>query len=217
MIKGIFYAGMPERKMSERKSYRRKVQEVIDGNTFGVQRRVEGSRYIRVAGLHSPERDEDGFDKAKQRLERIEGEIVTIKPIRRTAGRKLIARVILEGKDVADPTDLADAYKGIFNLVKTLAKERSKYSDLSKGYRAALEDFVERIPMPKDASPEDMAFVAQEILIGLLSWAYHEQTETKTPLHRYARFIAKEARKIGIDWSKSMLDPIKEAYLAGLR
>ncbi len=202
--------------MSERKSYRRTIQEVIDGNTFRVRRRVEGSRYIRVAGLSSPEEGEAGFEKAKKRLGRIKGKVVTIRPLARTSGRRTIARVIYDGKNIAEPANIRDAYETIYEWANTLGKEIRKQSDLSENYREASEKLIRELPQPQDALSEDMAFVAWEVLTGLLEWAYHSLTETQTPLHKYARFIAERAEKAEIDLSKSSLNAIRQTYLAML-
>ena len=39
-----------------KKSVRRKVQSIIDGDTIKVRRKVRGSQYIRIAGLNAPEK-----------------------------------------------------------------------------------------------------------------------------------------------------------------
>ena len=69
------------------KSTRRKVQKIIDGDTFKVRRRVRGSQYIRVAGLNAPEKGQKGYMAAKKRLGRIRGETVTIRPKGTSYGR----------------------------------------------------------------------------------------------------------------------------------
>lgn len=70
------------------KSYRRKVQKIIDGDTFKVRNRVGGSQYIRISGLNCPERGQRGYQNAKNNLERrIKGETVTVKPKAKSYGR----------------------------------------------------------------------------------------------------------------------------------
>jgi endonuclease YncB( thermonuclease family) len=66
---------------------RRKVQKVIDGDTFKVSHRVNGSQYIRIAGLNCPERGQRGYTSAKQRLGRLEGKTVTLRPKAKSYGR----------------------------------------------------------------------------------------------------------------------------------
>jgi len=45
---------MSSKKPTKKKSVRRKVQEIIDGDTFKVRNRVDGSQFIRVAGFDAP-------------------------------------------------------------------------------------------------------------------------------------------------------------------
>ncbi len=71
---------MSSKKSAKKKSVRRKVQEVIDGDTFKVRNRVEGSQYIRIAGVDAPEKGQKGYAEAKKKLKKLEGETVTIKP-----------------------------------------------------------------------------------------------------------------------------------------
>jgi len=69
------------------KNPRRKVQKVIDGDTFKVRRNVRGSQYIRVAGLDAPERGQFGYSRAKRRLAALTGKTVTIRPKGKSYGR----------------------------------------------------------------------------------------------------------------------------------
>lgn len=81
------------------KSVRRKVQKIIDGDTFKVRRRVRGSQFIRIAGLNAPERGEKGYMAAKKRLNRIKGKTVTIRPKGKSYGRT-VANVIFKRKKI---------------------------------------------------------------------------------------------------------------------
>lgn len=81
------------------KSVRRKVQKIIDGDTFKVRRRVRGSQYIRVAGLNAPERGQRGYMPAKKRLSRIKGKTVTVRPKGKSYGRT-VADVIFKRKRI---------------------------------------------------------------------------------------------------------------------
>ncbi len=73
--------------VKQMKSVRRKVQKVIDGDSFKVHRRVQGSQYVRVSGLNTPERGQRGYMAAKIRLGRITGKTVTIRPVGKSYGR----------------------------------------------------------------------------------------------------------------------------------
>ncbi len=70
------------------KSYRRKVQRIIDGDTFKVRNKVRGSQYIRITGMNCPEKGQYGYYSAKQKLNRkINRKTVTIKPKAKSYGR----------------------------------------------------------------------------------------------------------------------------------
>ncbi len=72
---------------------RRTVKQVIDGDTFQTYRKVNGSNFIRLAGLYAPERWQFGGHQATQRLRRqIEGKVVTLQPVGRSYSR-VVARV----------------------------------------------------------------------------------------------------------------------------
>ena len=86
--------------MKKRKTVRRKVQEIIDGDTFRVSHRVEGSQYIRIAGLNAPEKGQRGYNSAKKRLNKMKGEVVTIRPKGKSYGRT-VAEVIFKRKKVS--------------------------------------------------------------------------------------------------------------------
>jgi len=79
------------------KSVRRKVQKIIDGDTFLVRRRVNGSQYIRVAGLNAPEKGQRGYMQAKRRLAKLKGHVVTLRPKGKSYGRT-VAEVIFKRK-----------------------------------------------------------------------------------------------------------------------
>ena len=67
--------------------YRRKIQKVIDGDTFKVRNRVIGSQYIRIAAIDCPEKGQRGYASAKRRLSRFQGKTVTLKPVGKSYGR----------------------------------------------------------------------------------------------------------------------------------
>lgn len=64
------------------KSYRRKVQGIIDGDTFWIQKPIKGFQKVRLAGVGAPERGKPYGEKAMHRLRgMIGGKVVTIKPV----------------------------------------------------------------------------------------------------------------------------------------
>ena len=71
----------------------RKVKRVLDGDTFQTHRKVNGSNYIRLAGVNAPEKYQFGGREATQRLKRqIQGKTVTLQPVSRSYSR-VVARV----------------------------------------------------------------------------------------------------------------------------
>jgi len=71
---------------------KRKVQRVVDGDTFVVRNRVLGSQFIRLAGFDAPERGQQGYGQAKNLLAKMTDRVVTIEPVGRSYGR-VVARV----------------------------------------------------------------------------------------------------------------------------
>ena len=90
---------MSSKKSTKKKSVRRKVQEVIDGDTFRVRNRVEGSQFIRIAGIDTPEKGQKGYSEAKKKLNKLKGQTVTIRPKGKSYGRT-VADVIYKRKKI---------------------------------------------------------------------------------------------------------------------
>jgi len=84
-----------------KKSVRRKVQSIIDGDTFKVRNRVNGSQYIRISGLNAPEKGQRGYVSAKQNLSKIKGKTVTLRPKAKSYGRT-VADVVYKRKRIRD-------------------------------------------------------------------------------------------------------------------
>jgi len=67
---------------------RRKVKQVIDGDTFIVSRKIGNTNRVRLAGVNAPEKYQFGGMKATNRLRSlIGGKTVTIIPIGKSYGR----------------------------------------------------------------------------------------------------------------------------------
>ena len=72
---------------------RRTVKRVLDGDTFQTYRKVNGSNYVRLAGVNAPERYQFGGSQATARLKRqIQGKTVTLQPVGRSYSR-IVANV----------------------------------------------------------------------------------------------------------------------------
>ena len=79
----------------------RKIQKIIDGDTFTVRKSVNGSQYIRIANLDAPEKGERGYSAAKNKLARLKGKIVTLEPVGRSRGR-IVAKVFYKKRQISD-------------------------------------------------------------------------------------------------------------------
>jgi micrococcal nuclease len=72
---------------------RRTVKRVVDGDTFQTYRKVNGSNYIRLAGVNAPEKHQFGGSQATNRLRRqIQSKTVTLQPVGRSYSR-VVAKV----------------------------------------------------------------------------------------------------------------------------
>jgi len=80
---------------------RRKVKQVVDGDTFVVGRKINGSNRIRIAGYSAPESNQFGGSRATNRLRGlIGGKTVTITPRAKSYGR-VVADVRLNRRSVS--------------------------------------------------------------------------------------------------------------------
>ena len=76
-----------------------KVSKIIDGDTF----EIEGGIIIRPVGYNTPEKGEKGTQKAKQELTALISPkaIVKIYPITKDSYGRVLARVIVSGRDLS--------------------------------------------------------------------------------------------------------------------
>jgi len=75
------------------KKFLRKVSKVLDGDTVKINKPVRSSRYIRLAGVHAPEKRQRGYQTAKSNLKsRIGGRRVWVRPVGKSYGRT-VARI----------------------------------------------------------------------------------------------------------------------------
>lgn len=70
------------------RKFLRRVSGVIDGDTIKVNRPVNKSRYIRLAGVNAPEKRQRGYQTAKNELRsRVGGKKVWVDPVGKSYGR----------------------------------------------------------------------------------------------------------------------------------
>lgn len=75
------------------KKVARRVKKIIDGDTLIVSSPINGSRYIRLAGVHAPEKKQRGYQTAKANLRsRVGGKKIWVTPVGKSYGR-VVAKV----------------------------------------------------------------------------------------------------------------------------
>jgi len=81
-------------RFSRRRTGKRTVTRVIDGDTFQVARRIAGTRTIRVANRNTPERGQRGFASARSRLARqVQGRSVSLHVVARDRYGRAVSNV----------------------------------------------------------------------------------------------------------------------------
>ena len=84
---------------SKRKSA--KVTKVIDGDTFEIDRKIDGSNRVRIARIDTPEKGQKGAAKAREFLKKeIEGQNVVLDPKAKDTYGRVVAFVYKEGKSI---------------------------------------------------------------------------------------------------------------------
>lgn len=79
---------------------RRKVDKILDGDTFKTKRPIKGTRYIRPSGYDTPEKGKRGYKKATNQLKKlISGKTVNI-DVEAIKRNRVIGKVKVNGKSV---------------------------------------------------------------------------------------------------------------------
>lgn len=66
----------------------RKVKRAVDGDTLELYRRINGSRFVRLANVNKPELYQFGGIQARDKLNRqVKNEVVTLQPVGASYGR----------------------------------------------------------------------------------------------------------------------------------
>jgi len=71
---------------------RRKIEGAVDGDTLKTKTKIQGTNYVRIAGMNAPEKGQRGYSSAKTKLNKLSGKTVTLIPKARSFGR-LVAEV----------------------------------------------------------------------------------------------------------------------------
>ena len=84
-----------------------------------------------------------------------------------------------------------ECYEGVFRWHRLEGPDKIKNQEHRErgmtDYQYAYLNFLLDIPSPNAASAEDMRVVFEEVLWGLMEWAYHEKDEHDIEIYRYAR------------------------------
>ena len=83
----MVFKNQRQRKAVMAKLARRKVKRAVDGDTVELYRRLNGSKFVRIANVNTPERGQRGFHTAKRRLAKVEGKRLLMKPVGKSHGR----------------------------------------------------------------------------------------------------------------------------------
>jgi len=86
--------------MSRRPS--RTVEKVLDGDTIKVKKSINGTRYIRIPKVDTPEKGERGYSQAKQFTNKLlRDKKITLDPIKKDKYGRLVANVFQKGRSVS--------------------------------------------------------------------------------------------------------------------
>jgi micrococcal nuclease len=87
--------------MSWTKQAHRTPKKINDGDTFSLFKGINGSQYVRLVGVDTPERGERGYPNAKRYLQNlIANKPVTIKPVARDVYGRIVAEVYCNRQSV---------------------------------------------------------------------------------------------------------------------
>lgn len=108
---------------------------------------------------------------------------------------------------VPQSMDIKDCYERIYtwhkkNGRKKIIEKENLESSYSKKYLALLD----KLPLPKSITREDMDYIFSQVIWGDLEWAYHEKDSFGIKLAAYAHYaINKVYGGLGSDdFSKSL-------------
>lgn len=94
---------------------------------------------------------------------------------------------LLEGdiEKVPKGLTLKEYYSRIYRWHRKNSNSKQDDSPYTRRYH----DLVESLPAPEKASLEDIVFACEEVIAGLMEWAYHEVDEYGIKTAAYAHHI----------------------------
>ncbi|MFA5383043.1 MAG: thermonuclease family protein [Candidatus Micrarchaeia archaeon] len=78
----------------------RKVKRAVDGDTLETYRKFNGTNYIRLNGINTPEKGQRGYLIAKRKMQRVENKVITVTPKARDKYGRIVADVRYKRKKV---------------------------------------------------------------------------------------------------------------------
>jgi hypothetical protein len=109
------------------------------------------------------------------------------------------------------------AYERIFTWYRRNKQQIKEIYAREDTYSAYSAKLVAVLPTPKNATLEDMVVTAQQVLMGLLEWAYHQKDSHGRKMHEYARVILANIDAESVDARKSRLSKVVSEFREQLR
>lgn len=109
------------------------------------------------------------------------------------------------------------AYERIFAWYKRRKGQIREIYPQEDTYSRYSAKLIALLPDPKNATLEDMVVTAEQVLTGLLEWAYHERDSHGKKMHEYARVILENIDTESINVEKSRLSRTVTEFREQLR
>ena len=90
-----------------------------------------------------------------------------------------------------------EAYERIYVWHNKFGKQKLEQKKLSKPYRESYLKLLGKIPSASKATQADKDFVFEQVISGLMEWAYHESDEHGIKTAAYAHFSLNRTYKNG--------------------
>jgi len=91
------------------------------------------------------------------------------------------------------------------NRIREIYQREDTYSKFS-------DRFIFSMPPPEKATEADILVTAEQVLMGLLEWAYHQKDSYGYAMHEYARTILSTVDRMDVAVSESRLQHIVYNY-----
>jgi hypothetical protein len=106
-----------------------------------------------------------------------------------SSGGKVLGLLSGDIEKVPSNLDLRQLYQRIYNWHKTNS-DNSPHIPFNENSRNHYLNLVQNLPKPKDAKTEDIFFICNEVICGVMEWAYHQEDDFGVKTAAYAHYIA---------------------------